>query len=178
MSKKFVIALAMVASLAACRDNNQATQEPVAPPTPTETPAPVVEPAPVAPVAPPVAMVPALQAPLAGGVQTLPFRFHVAVEREVTAKKTGKVVREVGIEFFDGTVDEVDAQMAEAFKQGGYARDKGEPQGHAIRSVYKKAGSSDVLVWVRRGAPRGERFKLQMPDAKGTVYMAWDVASN
>jgi hypothetical protein len=33
-----------------------------------------------------------------------------------------------------------------------------------------------VLVWVRRGAPRGERFRIQSPDAKGTVYMAWDQA--
>lgn len=172
MIRKIVFALAIVATLNACRDQGQATQDAEAPlAQDTQSAAPVAATTPASTVE----LVPALKEPLAGGVQTLPFKYHVAVERDVTAKKTGKLAREVGIEFLDGTVESIDQQMEAEFKKVDYVRERGEPQGKAIRSVYKKAGAPDVLVWVRPGAPRGERFKLQMPDAKGTVYLAWEV---
>jgi len=171
MIRKIVFALAIVATLGACRDQGQSqdaeagqAQDSASAAAPAPAPTPAVE------------LVPALKQPLAGGVQALPFKYHVAVERDVTAKKTGKLAREVGIEFLEGSVGTVDQQMESEFAKVGYTRDKGEQQGKAIRSMYKKEGSPDVLVWVRPGAPRGERFKLQMPDAKGTVYLAWDVA--
>jgi hypothetical protein len=167
MIRKIVFALAIVATLNACRDQGQDAEAPSAqdtqPAAAATAPAPAVE------------LVPALKEPLAGGVQALPFKYHVAVERDVTSRKTGKVSREVGIEFLDGTVESVDQQVEAEFKKVDYVRERGEAQGKAIRSLYKKDGSPDVLVWVRPGAPRGERFKLQMPDAKGTVYLAWEV---
>jgi len=115
----------------------------------------------------------ALKAPLAGGVQTLPFKYHVAVDHEVVAKKTGKASREVGIEFLEATVPEIDSRLAAEFEKVGYTREPGQAQGKAIRSLYRKSGSPDVLVWVRPGAPKGDAFKLQQADAHGTIYLAW-----
>ena len=168
MYKNVLIAVALLAIVPACRDANRTSQEPEAASAPATS---SVANAP----APSVPVVSAIAEPLAGGVQTLPFKYHVAVERNVYVKKTGKTSREVGLEFLEGTVPEVDAQMAAAFEKVGYKRDAAEPQGRALRSLFKKDGSPDVLVWVRPGAPRGERYKLQQPNAKGTVYMAWSV---
>ena len=168
MYKKLLIAVALLATLAACRDANRTAQESEAAVPAAST---MAAPAP----APSVPVVSALAEPLAGGVQSLPFKYHVAVDHEVVAKKTGKASREVGLEFLEGTVPEIDAQMAAEFEKAGYVRDAAQPQGKALRSLFKKDGSPDVLVWVRPGAPRGDRFKLQQADAKGTVYMAWNV---
>ena len=169
MYKKLLIPVALLATLAACRDANRTTQEAEANTAAVSTEAAAPAQAPAVPV------VSSLAEPLAGGVQALPFKYHVAVERSVYSKKTGKTSREVGLEFLEGTVPEIDAQLAAEFEKVGYTRDAAEPQGKALRSVFKKDGSPDVLVWVRPGAPRGERFKLQQRNARGTVYMAWNV---
>lgn len=170
MFKKVLFAVVITISLGACRDANRTGQEAeVADAAPAATTV-AAQPTPVVPV------VTDFKGPLAGGVQALPFKYHVAIDREVTAKKTGIKAREIGIEFLDGTVADVDAQVAAEFEKVAYTRAKGEPQGRAIRSLYTKASEPDVLVWVRPGAPRGERYKLQQADAKGTVYMAWNVA--
>jgi hypothetical protein len=169
MYKKLLIAVALLATLAACRDANRTAQE-------SEAAAPAATlAAPATVVAPAVAMKTTFESPLAGGITTLPFPYHVAVDSVSTSRKTGKVAREVGIEFLDGTVADIDTQLAAEFEKAGYTREPAEKQGKAIRSVYRKSGEPDVLVWVRRGVPRGERFKLQQPNAKGTVYLAWDV---
>jgi hypothetical protein len=175
MYKKLMFAVALVAGLAACRDVNRNKAPDADAPAATnvaaeQPPAPAAAPAPAA-----VPVVSSLKEPLAGGVRTLPFKYHVAVEHDVTVKKTGKTSREVGLEFLEGNVLQIDGQVAAEFEKVGYRRDAGQAQGNAIRSLYKKAGSPDVLVWVRPGAPRGERFKLQQPGAMGTVYLAWSV---
>ncbi len=169
MLKKALFAVAVVASLGACRDSNRTGQESEATVASGSSAVAAEQAAAAVPV------VTAFKSPLAGGVQTLPFAYHVAIDREVTAKKTGIKAREVGIEFLEGTVAEVDAKVAAEFGKVGYSREAGEPQGRAIRSMYKKAGSPDVLVWVRPGAPRGERYKLQQSGAEGTVYLAWNL---
>lgn len=170
MNKKLLIAVALLATLAACRDANRAGEATDA------SGAPATVAAPAAAALPAVELKTAFESSLPGGISTLPFPYHVAVDEVSTSRKTGKVAREVGIEFLEGTVADVDASMAAEFEKVGYVREAGEKQGKAIRSVYRKAGEPDVLVWVRRGIPRGERFKLQQPGAKGTVYLAWDIA--
>jgi peptidoglycan/LPS O-acetylase OafA/YrhL len=112
---------------------------------------------------------------LVGGLKTLPFDYEVRVNNVVTTRD-GRAVREFGLEFLDGDVATVDGRVADAFRGVGYLRESPTLSGSARRSVFRKAGNPDVLVWVRRGAPRGERFRIQSPDAKGTVYMAWDQA--
>lgn len=154
-------------SLAACRDGGK-TEEAV---TAGTQATPSAEAA--VPVAPTV--VSEFKEPFP--VATLPFRYHVAIDREVRNKKTGLMAREVGIEFLESSAAEVDKSFADALQAAGYARTSYETQGSAFRSVFTKAGEGDILVWVRRGAPRGDRYAIQQPDAKGTIYLAWPINS-
>lgn len=117
------------------------------------------------------------ESPVAGAISGFPFAYHVAVDRKVTNRGTGQSAREIGIEFLNTTVANANQNVAEQLALAGFSVESSEPQGKAIRSVYTKDGHSDVLVWVRPGAPRGERYALQMPDAKGTIYMAYPLAN-
>ena len=111
--------------------------------------------------------------PVAGAISALPFSYHVSVDREVAARGTGEKSGVVGIEFLDTSVADANSAMAAEFEKAGFEVASSEKQGNAIRSVYTKEGHGDVLVWVRPGAPRGERYALQMPEAKGTIYLAY-----
>lgn len=115
--------------------------------------------------------------PVAGAINGFPFAYHVALDREVVNKETGQNAREVGVEFLDTTVADANQNVAEQLALAGFSVVSSEPQGKAIRSVYAKDGHSDILVWVRPGAPRGERYALQMLDAKGTIYMVYPLTN-
>ena len=110
---------------------------------------------------------------LVGGLETFPFDYQIRVNQVVTARD-GRSVREFGLEFLEGDVATVDVRVVAAFRDVGYVREVLNRTGSSTRSVFKKPGNPDVLVWIRRGAPRGERYRIQSPGAKGTVYMAWD----
>lgn len=158
--------------LAACRDPGPGTQgndvldsEAAA--------ATSAEPAAVEAARPPVERKTTFAGPIAGAIATLPFAYHVSVDREVIRKETGQKSREVGIEFLDTNVVDANMVLATEFEKAGFEIATSENQGNAIRTVYTKGGHGEVLVWVRPGAPRGERYALQMPDAKGTIYLAY-----
>jgi peptidoglycan/LPS O-acetylase OafA/YrhL len=110
---------------------------------------------------------------LVGGLKTLPFDYAVRVNRVVTTRDGGSS-RELSIEFLEGDVDIVDRRLAETFGGIGYTREPPVRSGSGTRSVFHKRGSPNVLVWVRRGSPPGERYRIQSPGARGTVYIAWD----
>lgn len=116
----------------------------------------------------------AIEPALAGGLDSLPFDYEIRING-VVRTRDGRAVREFGMEFLEADVAAVDSRVAEAFGGVGYRRAEPTVHGHATRSVYRKPGNPEVLVWVRRGAPRGERYRIQSPAAKGTVYMAWDL---
>jgi len=165
--RKLIIVGIVALSLAACRDGGKTEDAASAgaqttPGTETATPA-----------APTV--VSEFKQPFP--VATLPFRYHVAIDREVRNKKTGVMSREVGIEFLESSVADVDKSFADALQAAGYTRASNEAQGRAFRSVFTKAGEGDILVWVRPGAPKGDRYAIQQPDAKGTIYLAWPITS-
>lgn len=171
MYAKSIVPLIALAFLGACRDPGPTAAEagPSAEPV-AQAPA-----APRAQVAAPVERRSSFASPVAGGITNLPFQFHVSVDREVVNKKTGIASREVGIEFLESSVPEVEAVLTAELEKIGYAQASREEQGKAIRAVYTRQGAGDVLAWVRPGAPRGARYALQMPDAKGTIYLAYPV---
>lgn len=163
--RKLILVSFVALSLAACRDGGKTEEE-----TPAGTQAAQSAEA-AAPAAPTVVSEFKQSFPVA----TLPFRYHVAIDREVRNKKTGVMSREVGIEFLESSVADVDKSFADALQAAGYARTSYETQGRAFRSVFTKAGEGDILVWVRPGAPKGDRYAIQQPDAKGTIYLAWPI---
>lgn len=171
-----VLIVSTLLLLAACRDPGQATQEEGA-----ATPAPAAtetsEPAPVEAAKAPVERKTTFVTPVAGAISTFPFAYHVSVDREVTRKGTDQTSREVGVEFLDTNVVDADKAVAAEFEKAGFKQASSEKQGRAFRSVYTKQGHGDVLVWVRPGAPRGERYALQMPEAKGTIYLAYPLSN-
>ncbi|MEL1262759.1 hypothetical protein [Pseudoxanthomonas putridarboris] len=170
MNKKIIV-IAMLLVLAACRDPGPAEADNA------QTPAPQAEATQSEVAKPAVERKTEFVSPIAGGITSFPFQYHVSVDREVTRKKDGQKSREVGIEFLDSIVPDVEKAVTAEFAKEGYQQASREEQGRAIRVVYSKQGQGDVLVWVRPGAPRGERYVLQMPDAKGTVYMAYSLAN-
>jgi hypothetical protein len=163
--RKLILVGFIALSLAACRDGGK-TEEAA-----TEAPQAAATSEAATPAAP--AVVSEFKQPFP--VATLPFRFHVAIDREVRNKKTGVMSREVGIEFLESSAADVDKSFADALQAAGYTRASNEAQGRAFRSVFTKAGEGDILVWVRPGAPKGDRYAIQQPDAKGTIYLAWPV---
>lgn len=114
--------------------------------------------------------------PLADGIFAFPFVAQVVVDRTVR-KRDGGQARQLGMEFLQGDVTTIDRLVAQTFAKAGYARTSPTINSSSTRSVFRKPGSPGVLVWVRRGAPRGESFRIRSPGARGTVYMAWDVQS-
>lgn len=158
--------------LVACRDPGQGVQgNDSVESGPAATAA--AEPATTEPAKPAVERKTTFVTPVAGAITTLPFTYHVSVDREVTGKGTGQKAREVGIEFLDINVADANSAVVTEFEKAGFKLASSENQGNAIRSVYTKEDHGDVLVWVRPGAPRGERYALQMPEAKGTIYLAY-----
>lgn len=162
-----IFLFSMMLMLAACRDPGTAAQgDEVADSSPLATAA-------VEPAEPAVEQKTTFVTPIAGAISALPFSYHISVDREVVGKGTGQKAREVGIEFLDVNVADANSAMAAEFEKAGFKVESSENQGNAIRSVYTKEDHGDVLVWVRPGAPRGERYALQMPQAKGTIYLAY-----
>jgi hypothetical protein len=114
--------------------------------------------------------------PLVGGIVAFPFAAQVVVNRTVR-KRDGGQARQLGMEFLQGDVTTIDRLVAQTFEKAGYARTSATINSASTRSVFQKPSSPGVLVWVRRGAPKGESFKIRSPGARGTIYMAWDVQS-
>ena len=176
MNYRKILLFTALLALAACRDPGQDVQgvSEGADPSPTNASplgtAAVQEPAPLP------ERKTTFASPVAGSITGFPFTYHIAVDREVTNKKTGQRSREVGVEFLDTNVADVNQNVVDQFVQAGFSAASSELQGKAIRSVYTKDGHGDVLVWVRPGAPRGERYALQMPGAKGTIYLAYPLS--
>lgn len=158
--------LSMLFLLAACRD-------PGAPNTDGATAAATASSTAMDTAKPSVERKTTFVSPIAGAITTFPFAYHVSVDREVNNKKTREKAREIGIEFLDANVADVGSAVTAEFEKAGFKVASSESQGRAARFIYVKEGHGDVLAWVRPGAPRGERYALQMPDAKGTVYLAY-----
>jgi hypothetical protein len=114
----------------------------------------------------------AFVSPLPGGIAALPFAYHVSVDRE-SSRKGGGSAREIGIELLGSSAADADATLSSLVLQSGGSVVSREVQGRAIRTVYRLNDGTSMLVWSRPGAPRGERFALQMPNATGTIYFAW-----
>lgn len=170
-----IMLFSMLLLLAACRDPGQGAQEAgnIEADATTDAAAQPVEEAPK----PAVEKKTTFASPVAGVFTTLPFAYHVSVDREVTRKSDGQKAREVGIEFLDTDVAVADQAIVAEFEKAGFTQSSREDKGKATRTVYAKPGHGDVLVWVRPGAPRGERYALQMAEAKGTIYLAYPLSN-
>lgn len=155
-------------ALAACGPKQSETTETPAGPT---ADAPVVAAEAAAPTG---TSGPAFKEPLAGGITALPFQYTITSEKSPLSKD-GQLSRVVALEFTEGDVPTIDQRLADAFQTAGYERKLPGVKDGATRSIYTKAGDSDVLVWVRPDVPPGPQFKPMSPEGKGTIYLAWKV---
>lgn len=164
-----VVPFLFVAALSGCRDPGPNAE--VASVPAVEAPA---EPQAATPPQAPAVSAPRTEfaAPLPGGIGALPFAYHVSVDRE-SSRKGGASAREIGIELLGSAAADADATLSSLVVQSGGSVLSREVQGRAIRTVYRLNDGTSMLVWARPGAPRGERFALQMPNATGTIYFAW-----
>lgn len=166
-SQKLLLTTLLALGIAGCRDpgpevDNKVVGKPAVQPAADSTPKPVEPPA-----------VKGLARPLPGGVEALPFSYHVSVDRDTNTRREGKQVREIGLELLGAKPNEAEAQLTELLQQAGGAVVSRDERGEAARVIYALPDSTQMLVWYRRGAPKGERYALQRKEATGTVYFAW-----
>lgn len=158
MNRSIVLCLALTVALAACQQQDPADQ--------AVTPAP----APVAtePAAPPIAPGKQLERPMPDGI-TLEVPYNAVYDKDLAAKD-GSTRRRVILEFLDGNVESIGAQLEGQLKTAGYRKGKPRDEEGGVRTNYARTrDGSKVSILIR---PKlDQRFRDDR--ALGTVSFSW-----